>query len=63
MSKRVDKGRTAIYTEIAAGNFPRPVKTGKRSVAWVESEIDQYIEGLIAKRDAQFASNRAEAAK
>ena len=41
-----------MYEEIAEGKFPRPVKTGKRGVAWVESEIDAWIERLIAVRDA-----------
>ena len=51
-SERTNKGRTAMYEEIAEGKFPRPVKTGKRGVAWVESEIDAWIERLIAVRDA-----------
>lgn len=27
--------------------FPAPVKTGKRAVAWVESEVMQWIEERI----------------
>ncbi|TAG02382.1 MAG: AlpA family phage regulatory protein [Betaproteobacteria bacterium] len=41
-----------MYEEMAEGTFPRPVKTGKRGVAWVESEIDDWIERRIAERDA-----------
>ena len=26
------------------GNFPRPVKLGKRAVAWPKSAIDDWIE-------------------
>jgi prophage regulatory protein len=61
-SKRNGKGRTAIYEEMAEGTFPPPVKTGKRGVAWVESEIDDYIERLIATRDAEYVSRQAEVA-
>ena len=45
--------RARIYEEMAAGRFPRPVKTGLRSVAWVDLEIDEWQKQLIAKRDSQ----------
>ena len=38
-----------LYEEMAAGRVPRPIKLGKSGVAWVESEIDRYIEHQIAK--------------
>lgn len=38
-----------LYEEMAAGRVPRPLKLGKSGVAWVESEIDRYIEQQIAK--------------
>jgi prophage regulatory protein len=31
--------------------FPRPVKIGLRSVAWVESEVDDWVKSRIAARD------------
>jgi predicted DNA-binding transcriptional regulator AlpA len=34
------------------GSFPRPVLVGNKN-HWIEAEVDQYIEGLIAKRDSQ----------
>ena len=43
--------RPTLYRKIAAGKFPRPVYAGK-SPAWPEHEIDAYILGLIAQRDA-----------
>lgn len=55
-SSRTKKGRTAIYDEIAKGTFPRPVKTGRRSVAWVEAEIDTWIERLVESRDSQAST-------
>lgn len=30
------------------GSFPKPVKIGARAVAWVESDIHQWIEDRIA---------------
>jgi len=46
---RVGLGKTAIYSRIRAGEFPRPVDLGG-VVAWVESEIDAWIEAKIANR-------------
>ena len=34
------------------GSFPRRVHVGKGRVAWVEHEIDEYLEGLVAARVA-----------
>ena len=43
---------STLYEEIATGKFPRPVKIGSRAVAWVESEIDEWIQQRIAERDS-----------
>ncbi len=50
---RTGLSRAAIYAAISAGTFPRQVKTGERSVAWVEDEIDTFVEMLVTKRDAK----------
>ena len=31
-------------------NFPKPLKRGKRYSRWVLSEVDEYIQSLLAKR-------------
>jgi prophage regulatory protein len=55
------KERGIKYTKVSLwrlerkGRFPKRVNTGARSVAWVESEIDDYLRGLIAQRDANAA--------
>ena len=36
--------RATIYRDMAMGCFPRPVKIGKRAVAWPKSAIDDWIE-------------------
>lgn len=41
-------GRSSIYLKIKAGNFPHPIKLGARTVAWLESDIDAWIEQQIA---------------
>lgn len=35
--------------------FPKPVKIGKRAVAWVESEIDAWQQEKIAERELEEA--------
>jgi prophage regulatory protein len=37
---------------IKAGKFPRPIKLGDKDLSWIESEIDDFIAGRIAARDA-----------
>lgn len=49
---RTGQSRSAIYAAIQRGEFPKPVPIGPRAVAWVESEIDDYIERQIQKRGA-----------
>jgi prophage regulatory protein len=36
----------AIYSWMKDGRFPRPVKIGKRGVAWRESDLITWQEGL-----------------
>jgi len=35
--------RSTIYAMIAAGEFPRPVRLGKRAVGWRESDIAEWL--------------------
>jgi prophage regulatory protein len=39
---------TSIYLKISEGTFPSPISLGGRSVGWLESEIDAWIEERIA---------------
>ena len=44
---RTGKSRSTIYAEIKDGTFPKPIKIGKRSVAWPSNVIDEYIEDKV----------------
>lgn len=44
--------RSWIYHLIAQGEFPRPVKTGKRAVSFIEREVDTWIENKINNKDS-----------
>ena len=52
---RTGLSRSELYRRIAAGDFPQPVKLGERASAWNASEVDTWITGRIAARDAKAA--------
>lgn len=41
--------RSSIYAKMADGTFPRAIKLGARSVGWLESDINQWVNECIAK--------------
>lgn len=44
--------KSRIYQYINEDRFPSSVSLGGRSVAWVESEIEKWIENTISQRDS-----------
>lgn len=52
VEQKTGLGRSFIYSEMAAGRFPRPVPLGPKAVGWIESEIDDWISQRIAARNA-----------
>jgi prophage regulatory protein len=44
---RVGYGRATIYRLMGAGEFPRSYSLGARAVAWLESDIDAWIEARV----------------
>jgi prophage regulatory protein len=49
VQRRVPYSRSTIYAKIARGEFPAPIDLGARAVAWLESDIDEWIASRIAK--------------
>ena len=45
---RVGICRSQAHAMIHEGTFPAPVKLGARASAWIESEINEWIESRIA---------------
>lgn len=41
---RVGLGRSTIYRWMAQGKFPKPLQLGGYSVAWLEDDIDEWIQ-------------------
>lgn len=44
---KVGLSRSTIYLRMSKGQFPQTVKLGERSVAWIDSDIDDWIEERI----------------
>lgn len=39
----VKLSRSSIYAAMSEGKFPRPIRIGKRAVAWKLSEVEEWI--------------------
>ncbi len=44
-------GRSSIYKFMEESRFPKSVSLGDRAVAWIESEVEDWIVEKIAERD------------
>lgn len=42
--------RSQIYAYMTNGDFPKSIKIGPSSVAWLESEIDDWIDKKLKNR-------------
>ena len=51
VKRRTGFQKSSIYNRITEGIFPRPVPLGARAVAWVEDEIQEWINSRISERD------------
>ncbi len=43
--------RSRIYDLLKHGEFPKPVRLGEMSVAWIQEEVLAWIASRIADRD------------
>ena len=39
--------KSMVYDLMNKGEFPKSIKIGERAVAWIESEVDQWIQNKI----------------
>ena len=53
VKSRTGKSTSGIYADMASGKFPRPIPLGERTVGWLESEIDSWIEACLRKRETR----------
>jgi len=50
--KGIPYSRAWIYRLIEAGKFPKPIHCGGNRIAFVESEVDDWIKARMAEREA-----------
>jgi hypothetical protein len=50
---------------VNAGEVPKPVQVGpsSRRIAWIEEEVDAYLDALVAKRSSSPVEQRKPARK
>lgn len=72
VQQRVPFSRSNLYLLMEKGAFPKACNLGARAVAWLESDIDEWIESRIAtgrsvasvtSRSGAAGRNRAEVRK
>lgn len=49
---RISMSKPTMYRLINAGEFPKPVPVGRQRVAFVESEVQAWIDQRVGLRDA-----------
>ncbi|TCP58431.1 AlpA family transcriptional regulator [Rhodovulum bhavnagarense] len=47
--KAVGMGRSWIYQAVAEGQFPAPLRLGKRAVGWRRSDVLTWLESRVDK--------------
>ena len=52
-------GASSIYAMMQQGTFPKAVSISERRVAWIESDVDQWISERIASHKASIATMEA----
>lgn len=56
VQRRTGYSKAWIYRLLREKSFPQSVKIGSRSIAFVESEVDEWISQRIEERDALIAT-------
>ncbi|PPT96534.1 hypothetical protein XaraCFBP7407_08860 [Xanthomonas arboricola pv. arracaciae] len=50
---RVGRSRASLYRDIAAGQFPSPVKIGERAIGWDPRVVDNWIAERFATAESR----------
>jgi prophage regulatory protein len=51
---------STLYTKIAAGEFPRPIKLSARAVGWDERLVEEHIRKVLEGDNWQSLGNAAQ---
>ena len=47
VKSRTGLSSSDLYRRVEAGTFPRQIKLGVKAVAWIETEVQEWIEQTI----------------
>jgi len=47
VESRTGLSRSSLYTYIAKGTFPAPIRLGERAVGWTEESISRWLESRV----------------
>lgn len=45
--------RSSIYSRMKAGSFPQSVHLGPRTVGWMQSDVEGFIQACVAETEAR----------
>ena len=51
VKRRTTLSTSEIYRRLESGTFPRQIKLGAKAVAWLEHEIDAWIDARVAESE------------
>lgn len=50
VQEKIPLSKPEIYRRLKTGSFPQPVRLSQSVVAWVEGELNSWIENRMAER-------------
>lgn len=51
VERRTGKSRASLYQAIQKGSFPLPITLSNRRVAWLESEVNDFVRARLIERN------------
>jgi len=61
--KQIPISGATLARRVAAGAFPRPVRIGKRRVAWVQTEVSDWLAARMEERGSTRLAESSTAAQ
>jgi prophage regulatory protein len=61
--KQIPISGATLARRVAAGAFPRPLRIGKRRVAWVQSEVSDWLAERMEERGSTGSENPSRSVK
>ncbi|WP_233862971.1 helix-turn-helix transcriptional regulator [Paraburkholderia adhaesiva] len=52
---------STLYSKMSQGDFPRPIHTGPNMVAWIEADVDAWVDEQIAAAQVTHDNEAADA--